>query len=48
MLFPNKMVFLSLMIICDLANNVDTDEIQHYAAFHLGLHCLPKLVFRNH
>ena len=22
------------------ANNEDPDEMQHYAAFHLGLHCL--------
>ena len=22
--------------------SVDFDEIQHYAAFHHGLHCLPK------
>ena len=24
------------------ANNADPDEILHHAAFHLGLHCLPK------
>ena len=24
------------------ANSVDPDEMQHYAAFHLGRHCLPK------
>ena len=24
------------------ANNADTIEMQHDAAFHLGLHCLPK------
>ena len=23
-----------------LTNSVDPDEIQHYSAFHLGLHCL--------
>ena len=23
-------------------NTVDSDEMQHYAAFHLGLHCLQK------
>ena len=22
--------------------SVDPDEMQHYDAFHLGLHCLPK------
>ena len=25
-----------------LANSADPDEMQHYAAFHLGLSCLPK------
>ena len=25
-----------------LANSADPDEMQHYAAFHLGLRCLPK------
>ena len=28
-------------------NSVDLDEMQHYAAFHLGLHCLQKLLFRG-
>ena len=26
-----------------LANSGDPDEMQHYVAFHLGLHCLLKL-----
>ena len=26
-----------------LANSEDSDEMQHYAAFHLGLHCLLRL-----
>ena len=26
---------------------VDPDEIQHYAAFHLSLHCLQKYLFRG-
>ena len=30
-----------------LTNNVDPDEMQHYAAFHLGLHCLQKYSFRG-
>ena len=25
------------------ANSADTDEMQPYMAFHLGLHCLPKV-----
>ena len=27
-------------------NSVDPDEMQHFAAFHLGLHCLQKYLFR--
>ena len=30
-----------------LANNADPDEMQHHAAFHLGLRCLPKYLFRG-
>ena len=26
-------------------NSVDPDEMQHYAAYHLGLHCLQKYLF---
>ena len=29
-----------------LVNSVDPDEMPHLAAFHLGLHCLPKYPFR--
>ena len=29
-----------------LANSADPDEMQYYAAFHLGLHCLLKYTFR--
>ena len=28
-----------------LASSVDPNEILHYAAFHLGIHCLPKYLF---
>ena len=28
-------------------NSVDPDEMQHYAAFNLGLHCLQKYPFRG-
>ena len=28
-------------------NSVDSDEMPHYAAFHLGLHCLLKYPFRG-
>ena len=30
-----------------LANSADPDEMQHYAAFHLGFQCLPKNLFRG-
>ena len=30
-----------------LANSADPDEMQHYAAFHLGLHCLPKYLSKG-
>ena len=40
-------VFLSLLVLFILANNADLDEMQHNAAFHLGLHCLPKYPFRD-
>ena len=35
-------VFLSLQTNFVLSNSADPDEILHYAAFHLGLHCLPS------
>ena len=38
-------VLLSLKVVLFLANSADLDEMQHYAAFHLGLHCLPKYLF---
>ena len=42
--FTNYEVVLCLKYDFNLANSEDADEIQHYAAFHLGLHCLPKWV----
>ena len=32
----------SLNIAFIIANSADPDGMQHYAAFHLGLHCLPN------
>ena len=29
-----------------LSNSADSDEMPSYAAFHLGLHCLPKCLSR--
>ena len=43
----NNHVFLSLKIVSILANSADTDEMQHYAAFHLGCHSFPKYLFRG-
>ena len=40
-------VFLSLKVDLILTNSEDPGEMQHYAAFHLGLHCLPKYPFRG-
>ena len=39
-------ISLSMRVVLILANSVDTDEMQHYAAFHLGLHCLPKFQYK--
>ena len=39
--FPNN-VFISRMNVFISLNSEDPDEMQHYAAFHLGLHCLSK------
>ena len=30
-----------------LENSADPDEMQHYAAFHLALHCLQEYPFRG-
>ena len=34
-----------LKIFFTFTNSVDSDEMQHYAAFHLGLHCLQSTHF---
>ena len=39
--FPEDFVFLFLKIYIIIANSADPDEMPPYAAFHLGLHCLP-------
>ena len=36
-----------MKIVLFLANSADPDEMQHHAAFHLGLPCLPKYPFRG-
>ena len=45
--FHNNDVVMSLRIVFTLTKSVDPDEMQHYAAFHLGLHCLQKDSFRG-
>ena len=40
--FLNFNIFRALKIVFILANSVDPDKILHYAAYHLGFHCLPK------
>ena len=40
--------FYKMMYFCPFviwANSADPDEMPHYAAFHQGLHCLPKYLF---
>ena len=46
-IFCKQIVILSLKIIFVLANSVDPNEMPHNAAFHLGLHCMPKHIFRR-
>ena len=41
------MYFLSGKIVLILAKSADLDEMLPYAAFHLGLHCLPKYMSVN-
>ena len=40
-------VLFFLIIIFTFTNSVVTEEMQQYAAFHLGLHCLQKYPFRS-
>ena len=40
-------LFLSLKMDFVLANSAEPDKMQHYVAFHLGLHCLPKYPVRG-
>ena len=40
-------MFFCLKIVLAFTNSVDPDEMQHFAAFHLGLHCLQKYPFKG-
>ena len=44
--FKKHIAFFCLTNFFTFTNSVDPDEMQHYAAFHLGLHCLQKYLFR--
>ena len=43
----SKFWCISIPEVIILANSADPDEMQHDAAFHLGLHCLPTYLFRG-
>ena len=45
--FSKLDVLLSLNVVLILANSADPDEMQHYSAYNLCLHCLPKYPFRD-
>ena len=45
--FQNNFIFCLKIFFFILTNSVDPDEMPHYAAFHLGLHCMPKYPFRG-
>ena len=47
MTFLNNDVIQSLKATLLFTNSVYPDEIQHYAAFHLGLPCVPMYPFRG-
>ena len=40
-------LFFHLKIFVTFTNSVESDEMPHHAAFHLGLHCLCKVPFKG-
>ena len=46
-MFLKKYFIFCLKTFLTFTNSVNPDEMQHYAAFHLGLHCLQKYSFRD-
>ena len=44
-IYSTNIEFLSLKMVLVSANSEDSDEMPHYGAFHLDLHCLPKYPF---
>ena len=45
--FKKNIVFFCLKIFFTFSNSLDPDEMQHYTAFHQGLHCLQKNLLRS-
>ena len=45
--FPKILHFFCLEIVITFTNSVDPDEMQHYAAFHMGHYCFRKYSFRG-
>ena len=43
----HKILYFCLKIVLTLTTSVDPDETSHYVVFHLGLHCLQKVLFRG-
>ena len=46
-IISKNLLLFSLKIHFVLANSEDPDEMPHNVAFHLGLYCLPKYLFRG-
>ena len=42
-----NLVFISMKFGLTLTNSADPNEMPLFAAFHLGLHCLPKYIFKS-
>ena len=47
LLILKHIAFFCLTISFTFTNSVDPVEMQHYAAFQLGLHCMQKYPFRG-
>ena len=46
-IYKKSIELFYLKIFFTFTNSVDPDEIQHFAALHLGLYCLQKYSFRG-
>ena len=47
LIISKNIVFLFLKVFFVLANSAGPDEMPHFVAFHLGLHCLEKDPFNG-